>query len=271
MAKTVLVTGTSSGVGEATARLFATRGWNVAATARDPSVLGDWSSVSNVAALRLDVTDLDSIRRAVAETEQRFGPIDVLVNNAGGGLGGPVEGASLEQFNRLFNQNVFGVVSMIQAVLSTMRQRRQGVIVNVSSVSGRVGLPFLAPYCASKYALEGLTEAMTFELEPFGVRLKLIELGGVKTDFSHEWIQSSAFEPVSGLVQRRMDVGATKSPGPEGPAKTIYRAATDGAARLRYTANGAGMLLWMHRNLPTSAWRRLIRNALVPKDIKRAS
>lgn len=271
MAKTVLVTGTSSGVGEATARLFAERGWNVAATARDPASVGDWSRAANVEALRLDVTDIDSIRLAVAETERRFGPIDVLVNNAGGGLGGPVEGASLEQFTRLFHQNVFGVVSVMQAVLPTMRQRRQGVIVNVSSLSGRVGLPFLAPYCASKYALEGLTEAMTYELEPFGIRLKLIELGGVKTDFSHEWIQSEAFDPVSSLVQQRMEVGAKGSAGPEGPAEVIYKAATDGGSRLRYTANGAGMLLRMNRYLPVGAWRRLIRNALVPKEGRRAA
>lgn len=265
MTKTVLITGTSSGVGEAVGRLFAARGWNVAATARNPGSVGDWSRAANVAALRLDVTDPESIRQAVVETERRFGPVDVLVNNAGGGLGGPVEGASLEQFSRLFDQNVFGVVSVMQAVLPTMRERRQGVIVNVSSLSGRVGLPYLAPYCASKYALEGLTEAMTFELQPFGIRLKLIELGGVKTDFSHEWAQSAAFDPVSSLVQQRMEVGAKASAGPEGPAQAIYKAATDGSARLRYTANGAGMLLGMNRYLPTGAWRRLIHNALVPR------
>ncbi len=271
MAKTVLVTGTSSGVGEATARLFAARGWNVAATARDPAALGDWAKDAGVEGLRLDVTDPNSIRLAVAEAERRFGPIDVLVNNAGGGLGGPVEGASLEQFGRLFDQNVFGVVSVIQAVLPTMRRRRQGVIVNVSSLAGRVGLPFLAPYCASKYALEGLTEAMTFELEPFGIRLKLIELGGVRTEFAHEWTQSAAFDAASGMVQRRMELGGKNSAGPEAPAEAIYKAATDGSARLRYDANGARMLLRMNRLLPASAVRRLIRNALMPKEAQRAA
>jgi short-subunit dehydrogenase len=142
-----------------------------------------------------------------------------------------------------------------------MRSRRSGVIVNVSSITGRLGIPFLAPYVASKHALEGLSEAMAYELRPFGVRVKLIEAGGVRTSFSHEWSVSPDYEPTSSKVRARMKAGAQKAAGPEGVAAVIYQAATDSAQRLRYPANGAGQLLRLRRLLPETVMRNLIARA----------
>ena len=267
MAKTVLVTGASRGVGEATARLFAEKGWQVAATARIPDRLGSWARASNVAAVKLDVTDPESIRLAVDAIEQRFGPIDVLVNNAGAGLGGPIEGVTRGDLLKLFDLNLFGLVWTMQAVLPSMRRRSAGIIVNVSSAAGRIGFPFLAPYCSSKYAVEGLTEAMSYELAPFGIHAKLVESGGVRTSFTHSWTQNAAYEPLSTASYDRYALGLQKSAGPEGVADAIFRASTDGKSRLRYTANGARAFLSLNRLLPESVWRRIVRRSM-PKTAR---
>src|SRR2546427_6460931 len=183
MTKTVLITGCASGIGALAARLFADRGWNVVATARRrdavPALTG-----TGVLALHLDVTDETTIARAVAEATDRFGAIDVLVNNAGYGIFGPLEGISAGELRRIFDVNVLGMAAMIRHVLPGMRQRRSGTIVNVSSIGGRmVGSAFMSAYYATKFAVEGLSESLRFELQPHGVRGKLIEPGHFKTDF----------------------------------------------------------------------------------------
>lgn len=261
--KTVLVTGASKGIGEATARLFAMKGWQVVATARKPEAIGDWARASNVAVLHLDVTDPESIQRAIDEAGRRFGSIHVLVNNAGDGLGGAVEGVTRDQLMKLFDLNLFGLIATTRAVLPMMRRQSSGVIVNVSSAAGRVGLPFLAPYCASKYAVEGLTEAMSFELAPFGIQAKLVEPGGVRTSFKQAWTESAAYDSVAARIRDRYSAGAQKAAGPEGVAEAIFRAATDGRSRLRYTANGAGTLLNLNRWLPEAAWRGLLQRTFL--------
>jgi NAD(P)-dependent dehydrogenase (short-subunit alcohol dehydrogenase family) len=269
MTKTVLVTGASRGVGESVAQLFARKGWQVAATARNPGNLGPWAQAANVAGVHLDVTDAASIRQAVEETESRFGGIDVLVNNAGAGLGGAIEGVTRQELLALFELNVFGLVAMAQAVLPLMRRQSSGVIINVSSAAGRVGLPFLAPYSASKFAVEGLTESMDYELAPFGIRAKLVEPGGIRTEFAHDWAQSAAYDPVAASVRKRYAAGAKKAAGPRGVAEAIFRAATDKKHRLRYTANGSAALLMLNRVLPKAMWRALIEKAFLGSPRKR--
>src|SRR5205823_3306480 len=140
--------------------LFARRGWQVAATARDPAALGSWAAAGNVAALPLDVTDEASVAAAVAAAVGRLGPIDVLVNNAGYGLFGPLEGATAAEAEALFRTNVLGVAAVTRHVLPHMRERRTGVIVNVSSIAGRIAAPFASLYHATKFALEGLSESL---------------------------------------------------------------------------------------------------------------
>jgi NAD(P)-dependent dehydrogenase (short-subunit alcohol dehydrogenase family) len=255
MAKVVLITGCSAGIGRLTAELFAARGWSVAATARRPKEI----SLDNVAALRLDVTDETSIASAVAATVDRFGTIDVLVNNAGYGLFGPLEGAAASEFEAQIRTNLLGPASVIRHVLPVMRAHRTGVIVNVSSIAGRVATPFMSSYHASKFALEGLSESLRFELSLHGIRVKLVEPAHFKTGFIERSLKRTShqaydaqFENYMGWVRKE----DAKAPDPAPVAEAIYRAASDRSHRLRYPVKGK-LMLALIALFPDSVWRLL--------------
>ncbi|HKD76151.1 MAG TPA: SDR family oxidoreductase [Ktedonobacterales bacterium] len=254
MARTALITGSSSGIGLATAQLFAQQGWNVAATSRDPSSLASLAG-ANIFTHQLDVTDAASIAAAVATTTDRFGSIDVLVNNAGYGLFGPLEGITPDQLEAQFQANLFGAVSMIRAVVPIMRQQHNGTIVNVSSTGGRIASPFAAAYHASKYALEGLSESLRYELKLQGIRVKLVEPGHVKSGFirSLTWATHDAYEPQLQNYMGWVAQSDDHAPPVDGVAKVIVTAATDRSGRLRYLAK-AGPLLTIHAMLPDGMW-----------------
>jgi NAD(P)-dependent dehydrogenase (short-subunit alcohol dehydrogenase family) len=258
MASTVLVTGTSSGIGEAVAQTFLDAGWNVVATARDPAAAAGGKADPRLVAARLDVTDSDTIEKAFLVAEQRFGGVDVVINNAGVGLGGPLEGVDLAQLRNHFEVNVVGVAAVCQVAAAHMRPHKSGLIINVTSLTGRVGIPFLAPYCAGKFAVEGLTEALYYELRPFGIRVKLVEPGGVRTHFSHLWAEHPAYASASGAVLKTMERGEKSAAPPDQVAKVILAAANDRSDRLRYGATDAVAALRVNRFLPDAAWRRLI-------------
>ena len=260
MPKTVLITGSSSGIGRATAQYFAAKGWNVAATARDPDSLGSWARTRNIAALRLDVTDESTIATSVAVTIERFGAIDVLVNNAGFGLLGPLEGATAEQFESQFRTNVFGTAAMIRHVLPTMRTRRSGSIINISSIGGRLATPLGSAYYSSKFAIEGLSESLQFELRLHGIRVKLIEPGHFKTDFttrSLRWAAHGAYEPQLGTMMAGMASFAERGGDVDRVAEAVFKAANDSSGRLRYPVGGR-MILAVHAILPDAVWRWMI-------------
>lgn len=238
MAKTVLITGASSGFGRDAALFFRKQGWNVAATMRSPEKAESWTRPAGLFTPRLDVTDRVSMQAAIDETIAKFGGIDVLINNAGFGLLGPLEGASAEDLRREIDTNIMGVIGMIQLVLPSMRKARSGVIVNVSSLGGRMTLPLFSAYHATKYAVEGLTEALQYELEGHGIRVKLIEPGGSKTNFdsSSSMVRTPhpAYKTLIDGFDKMWEKQAAKLPGPEKVVQAIYRAATDGSTRLRY-------------------------------------
>ncbi len=261
--KTVLITGASSGIGEAAAKNFLSLGWRVAATARKPGTLGAWSRSENVIPLALDVASTDSVQTAIAHALQYLGSLDVLVNNAGIGLAGPLEAIPLADVEQHFQTNFFGAIRMIQGVVPVFREQRHGVIVNVSSVAGRFGVPFLSPYCAGKFAMEGLSESLYYELRPFNIQIKLVEPGGIKTKFRQVFAQHSAYEPGLSAVSRRMDQASaadSKLPGPESVARTIFTAANDGSEKLRYPIETRGASS-LSRLLPEGAWRGMIRKS----------
>jgi NAD(P)-dependent dehydrogenase (short-subunit alcohol dehydrogenase family) len=195
----------------------------------------------------------------VAATTARFGSLDVLVNNAGYGLFGPLEGTSAEQLEAQFRTNVFGVVALIQQVVPLMRQRQSGTIITLSSTGGRVASPFAAAYHASKYALEGLCESLRFELKPQGIRVRLVEPGHVKTGFmrSLTWITHSAYEPHLSHWRAQVAQADAHAPGCEGVARVIFKAATDQSWRLRFPAQ-AGPILALHAALPDALWSAIL-------------
>lgn len=179
MTKTVLITGCSSGFGAASARAFSAKGWNVVATARKLDGMAPLADVPNLLAAVLDVQDPASIDAAVKAGIDRFGRIDALVNNAGFGLFGIFESATRDKIQQQFDVNVFGVMDVTRALLPHFRENRSGVIVNVSSGAGAFTLPMISLYCASKFALEGFSEALSYELADLGIQVKIVEPGGV--------------------------------------------------------------------------------------------
>jgi len=261
MPQTVLLTGTSSGIGEAAAHAFLAEGWNVVATARDPAAAAGGKVHPQLLATRLDVTDTASITAAFAAAQAQFGGVDVVVNNAGVGLGGPLEGMTLDDLRHHFEVNVIGVAAVCQAAIAHMRPRRRGLLINVTSLTGRVGIPFLAPYCAGKFAVEGLTEALYYELQAFGARVKLVEPGGARTRFVHPWAEHPAYAATAEGVRKTMEQGAGKAAPPSRVADVIVAAAKDSSERLRYQATDAITLLRLRRILPDSAWRKMLSKA----------
>jgi NAD(P)-dependent dehydrogenase (short-subunit alcohol dehydrogenase family) len=180
----ILVTGCSSGIGRATALAAAARGHRVFATARNRNDLADLERTGNLETMALDVTDGLAVRAAANAALSRAGRLDALVNNAGYGQYGAAEEVTLDEWRAQFEVNLFGAIAAIQAVLPGMRRQRSGTIVNVSSVSGRVAIPFAAPYSASKHALEAVSDALRVELAAFGIRVVLVEPGPIETRFT---------------------------------------------------------------------------------------
>lgn len=181
MTRTILITGTSSGYGKATAELFLERGWNVLAAMRrpDPGVFGEAGGRLKV--IRLDVTDADSIASAIAEGVAAFGTIDVLVNNAGIGLASAVEATPDPVIREIFETNSFGVFATCRAIIPQMRRQGRGIIINVTSSATIGPMPLVAIYTASKSAVEGYTESLSYELHPFGIHARLVEPGYAPT------------------------------------------------------------------------------------------
>jgi NAD(P)-dependent dehydrogenase (short-subunit alcohol dehydrogenase family) len=240
--KTILITGASSGFGLMTARLALSRGWNVVATAREAekTLLGGENEKERVLAARLDVRDEDSIGEAVSLALGRFGAIDALVNNAGIGLVGAAEEISRAELTRQFETNFFGAAAVTLAVLPSMRERRRGEIVFVSSDLGRTGVPGLSSYCAAKHALEGWAESLSHEVRPFGIGVTLVEPGAFRTGFHDRSLArvrnardvSGPYGPLYVALQDRFFSGPEPPTG-EVVAEVILRAAEGAISRLR--------------------------------------
>ncbi len=180
----ILVTGCSSGIGRATAVEAAARGHRVFASARNPNDLADLERPGRLESLRLDVTDSVSTRAAVEAVETRAGRLDALVNNAGYAQYGAVEEITPEEWRAQFDVNLFGAIETTRAALPLIRRTGGGTVVMVSSVAGRLAIPFAAPYCASKHALEAVADALRVEVAPFGIRVVLVEPGPIETRFA---------------------------------------------------------------------------------------
>ena len=271
----VLITGCSSGFGFEAALVFARRGDRVFATMRDPSAGAELTRLAHaekhaVEVLRLDVCDQTTIDAAIAKAATA-GPLDVLVNNAGIELRSSVEDASDDDVHQQFETNVFGVLRTIRAVLPAMRHRGRGTIVNVSSIAGIVARPYGGLYAASKHALEAISEALYLEVQPYGVRVILIEPGQYGTRLLDNSIVGDGFTPGSPYWDRaqRFDV-AVKTLRPGGVAgsaaevgQLIYDAVHDDKPRLRYlVGQDAHTIAGAYRQMEFEDYERAMRQTL---------
>lgn len=242
--KTVLITGCSSGYGLETARHFLAQGWHVVATMRTPRA--DLLPRSeHLRVLPLDVTKPESIAAAL----EAAGPIDVLVNNAGLGLFGAFEATPMATVREIFETNTFGMMAMTQAVLPQFRQRRSGLVINVTSTVTLAPMPLVAAYTASKTAIEGFTESLALELEPFGVRVKLVEPGyGPSTRFTANGAERmqglipEAYAPLAQSIFATLGNPAAVTTEAD-VAEAVWRAANDAGATLHYPAGADAIAL----------------------------
>jgi len=272
----VLITGCSSGIGRATAIEAARSGHQVFATARTRESLADLAARDGIHALALDVTDASSIRAAVAAMLERAGRVDALVNNAGYGQYGAVEDVSAEEWRRQFDVNFFGAVEATRAVLPAMRQARRGTIVNVSSVAGKIAIPFAAPYCASKHALEALSDSLRVEVAPYGIRVVVVEAGPISTRFTERARETVArmlaspgpYSLFYRNAERAMDTDfQAGSLPPEAVAQIIVRAIESDRPKTRYRITPmARVLIPLRRLLPDRFFDRRMKKTLKLPD-----
>ncbi len=254
MSKTIFITGSSTGLGRATALLFAEKGWRVFATMRNPEKETELAAKPGITLLPLDVTSVDQIAAAARDAIAAAGPagIDVLFNNAGYGLAGPLEGITDEQLTRQIDTNLLGVIRTTQAFLPHFRARRGGLIITTTSIGGLVTFPFNSVYHATKWALEGWSESLAFEMSAFGVGVKTVSPGGIRTDFAG---RSLVFAPHEAYVEDitstmkafRDPARASQGSSAEQIADVVYEAATDGKDQVRYVAGADAKAAYAQR------------------------
>jgi NAD(P)-dependent dehydrogenase (short-subunit alcohol dehydrogenase family) len=260
---TIFITGTSSGLGRASAKLFSARGWTVIATMRTPSKETELAALPNVVLLALDITDQQQIAEAASRALGR-GEVDVVFNNAGYGMAGPLEGVTDEQMLRMVHTNLMGPIRVTKAFTPYFREKRAGLFINTTSIGGLITVPLNSMYHATKWALEGWSEGMAFELSQFGIGLKIIEPGGMKTDFFTRSFDAGRHPAYDALVNQVMN--AITDPKqmetystPEQIAEVVYEAATDGKDQLRYVAGADAKATYATRlQIGDEAFRKAI-------------
>jgi NAD(P)-dependent dehydrogenase (short-subunit alcohol dehydrogenase family) len=256
-----LVTGASSGIGKAAALALVESGFEVVGTSRNASAV---SQRDGVTFLDLDVTSDESVTTVVRQVIERFGRLDVLVNNAGTGAAGAAEESSVAQDQRVFDINFFGLIRMTKAVLPYMRGQGSGRIINISSVLGLVPAPYMASYAATKHAIEGYSESVDHEVREHGVRVLLVEPGYTRTGFDANAMRADAPLPIYAGQRQVFDAvmarGMAGGDDPATVAKSIVAAATDSKPTLRYTAGStARRISALRRFVPAWAFDRQIR------------
>ncbi len=238
--KIILITGCSTGIGRDLAQRLARANYTVVATARNPEMLRDLPVALQ---LPLDVTDPNSIASAMQEVIERFGRIDVLVNNAGYAVRGAVEDIPVEQMQQMFDVNVYGVMRMIRAVVPYMRLQKAGRVITIGSLAGKLVLPVNGTYSATKFALEALSDALRLELAPFGIQVVLIEPGNIRSNFmataqaNSQEILTNPDSPYHALYQhyqRTMTNMRKHNPKPEVVSQVVQKAIESSKPKARY-------------------------------------
>lgn len=264
--KTILVTGASSGIGKATAILFSEKGWNVAAIVRNPRGVQDLEMRKNMKIYQADVRNRDHIQTCIEQILKDFKKIDVVINNAGIYTTGPLELTTDEIVDNIVDTNIKGVMNVTKAILEHFRENKAGMIVNVSSIAGRAAFPFQSVYHASKWAIEGLSESLRYELKPLHIQVKVVEPGMVRTNI-YDSVLNIPFEEYPddyrenfhswhNSLMKNYENGYC----PELDAKTIFNAVNDGRSRLRYTTDfSTRMVLFLQSLFPLSVFQNIVR------------
>ncbi len=264
--KTVVITGSSSGIGKAAAVYFSQQGWNVAATMRSPEKETELNKLPNIKLYALDVTNTSSIEQALKKIQTDFSKIDVVVNNAGFGADGVFESMTDEFIEKQFDTNVFGLMRVTREAVKIMRTQKEGTIVQIASVGGRVAFPLYSIYHGTKWAVEGFTESLQYEVAPFNIKLKLIEPGAIKTEFygrSRAFMKPDYTSDYDAFAKKceavSMDAG-DKGASSESVAKVIFKAANDSSTKMRYPiAYPANVLLPLRRLMPERLFFWMVR------------
>ena len=256
MNKTILITGTSSGIGKATAIYFQQKGWNVIATMRSPEKDTELKELENVLLEKLDVLDLESINQAIQNGIEKFGKIDALVNNAGYGAYGPLESFPRENIIKQFNTNVIGLMDVTKAIIPHFRANKDGVIVNISSIGGQMTFALGSLYHGTKFAVEGISESLHYEMKEIGVKVKIVEPGMIATDFGGRSFDFQAgeiadYQPIIGALMKQWQNPDNTSSAASLVADVIYTAVTDESEQLRYRAGDDANFLLDNRKKMT--------------------
>ncbi|HYX55563.1 MAG TPA: SDR family oxidoreductase [Nitrososphaeraceae archaeon] len=276
--KVAIITGSSSGIGHATALLLARNRFHTYATMRNIKKSVDIMEIANrerlpLQVIQLDVNDDTSIRNSIEKVISEKQRIDLLVNNAGYGLVGAFEDLSVEEIKSQFETNFFGVIRLTQQVLPIMRKQKSGTIVNVSSGAGLIGFPGMSAYVSSKFALEGLSESMSYELEPFGIKIVIIEPGVIRTNFKKNAVMSkkslddSFISPYSSIIQK-MDASITSiiehATPPEEVAKAILHVVTSNNPEVRFpVGNDIIMMLETKKSMSDEDFRKMMMQSII--------
>ncbi|MBS1636968.1 MAG: SDR family oxidoreductase [Bacteroidetes bacterium] len=250
MQKTIFITGASTGLGKATAKLFQSRGWKVIATMRNPENEMELTKLENVTVLKLDITKKEQIESAVKEVLRQFS-VDIVLNNAGYGLIGALEALTDEQIIRQINTNLLGTIRVTKEFTPCFREKKKGMFINITSMFGLIGYPTCSIYAATKFALDGFSESLAYELAHFGVKVKIVAPGGIKTDFagrSMDGGQSKDYNQLVDIVSKGYsEERVSQFSSAESIASVIYDAANDNKEQLRYIAGEDAISIYTER------------------------
>ncbi|MDN3580473.1 SDR family oxidoreductase [Mucilaginibacter flavus] len=266
MQNTIFITGASTGLGKATAKLFQSKGWNVIATMRNPEKETELSQLENVTLLPLDVTNPEQIKTTVAKAIALH-PVNVVFNNAGYGLMGALEALSDEQVLKQVNTNLLGVIRVTQAFIPYFREKKSGLFISTTSMGGFLTFPLHSIYHATKFAVEGWSEGMSFELGLHNIGIKTVAPGGIATDFlgrSLDRNSNGAYQEIEDKLFGLVDVMMESASSAQQIAQVVYEAATDGKDRIRYVAGADANALYARRQeIGSEEFRKEIRKQIL--------
>ncbi|WP_192350075.1 SDR family oxidoreductase [Algoriphagus sp. Y33] len=266
MERTIFITGASSGLGKATAKLFQSKGWQVIATMRNPELEKELSQLKNVTLLPLDVTRVEQITGTVAKAITSHN-IDVVFNNAGYGLMGAMEALTEEQIERQINTNLMGVLWVTKAFIPYFKERKQGLFISTTSMGGLLAFPLHSIYHATKFAIEGWSESMSFELGLHNIGIKTIAPGAIATDFTGRSLATAKHSSYQALEEKlffNVDAMMAQASSAEQIAAVVYEAATDGKDQVRYVAGPDANAIYDRRlSIGSEAFRKEIKSQFI--------